>query len=131
MATDVVLLALRLLVGLVFIVHGLDKYEVNAAEGMEKWFISLKLPLPGLLVRIVRSWEVTGGIAVALGFAHWAGPVMLIAVMLGAIRLAHWQLNPRVTNSGWEYAALLLLVNVLFIVTGFGRYALDSLLPLF
>ncbi len=126
MALDYTLLLLRLLIGMTFVLHGLDKFDTNAAEGMEKWFILLKLPFPGLLVKLARNFEVIGGIAVVLGFGQWAGPVMLIAVMLVATKLAHWKLDPRVTNGGWEFNALLIAVNVLFWVQGFGAYALDG-----
>lgn len=122
------LLLLRLVLGMTFLLHGYDKYDVNTANSMESWFIHVGLPYPAILVKLVRTFEVTGGLFVLLGLGEWAGPVMLITVMLGAIRMAHWKLNPRITAEGWEFCAHLIVSSVILIVYGFGPYSIDALL---
>ncbi len=127
---DLTLLAVRLLIGLLFIGHGLQKYNTQTAEYMEKWFIHKNLPFPGLLVKIARSWEVVGGVFLVIGFAP--GPWLIIAVMIGAIYIAHKRWSPWLTqdkNSGWEYCAVLIAICTLLIVTGMGKYAIDAILP--
>jgi uncharacterized membrane protein YphA (DoxX/SURF4 family) len=116
---DIALLVLRIVVGALFMLHAWDKF---GNDDMEKWFRAIDLPFAWYQAQMARNLEMAGGILVLLGIGTWAGPSFLIAVMVGAIAIAHRKINPRVTHGGWEYCAVLIAVNLLFILVGFGAY---------
>jgi putative oxidoreductase len=59
------LLILRLVVGVTFLLHGLDKLGDLAAE--ERFFASLDIPAPGLLAPFVAVTETVGGVLLIAG----------------------------------------------------------------
>lgn len=121
--TDLGILIIRVAVGAIFVYHGYSKLATRLQ--FANWFRSLKLPAPGFLAGFVIGTELFGGLAVVLGGAQWLPPLLLVAVMLGAIKIAHWTRVPDVSKGGWEFAALLLLLNIALILTGNGQYSLD------
>ncbi|GAA0450759.1 DoxX family protein [Alkalibacillus silvisoli] len=56
---------LRVILGIVFLVHGLDKFQTGLDQ-VSMWFSSLGLP--GILAYIVAWVEVLGGIMLIVGF---------------------------------------------------------------
>lgn len=122
---DIALLIIRAGVGLIMIWHGYNK--VVTRREFAGWLRSIKLPAPTLLAGYVIGSELFGGLAVVLGGAQWLPPLLLITVMLGAIKIAHWTRQPDVTKGGWEFAGLLLLLNIALIFSGNGHYSLDAL----
>jgi putative oxidoreductase len=85
---DIGLLALRIAVGLIFIVHGWAK--LNGIEGTGAWMSSLGLPLSGTFwAWLVGLVEFLGGLAVLLGFYTSMAAKLLAINMLLALLLAH------------------------------------------
>lgn len=123
---DWALLALRVVVGGLFILHGLDKFA-NTGQ-FEGWLKALNLPLAKYQAAFASHVEFWGGLAIALGWGGALFPALLVLVMLGAIRIAHWAREPMASKGGWEYALTMLTIQVLFIATGFGTISLDALL---
>ena len=61
------LTVLRIVVGIVFLVHGLQKLLVMGFGGVAGFFGSLGVPAPGLFAVLVTLVEVLGGLALILG----------------------------------------------------------------
>jgi hypothetical protein len=61
------LLVLRLVVGVTFLLHGLDK--LGDFSGTEELFASLEIPAPGLMAPFVALTETAGGLLLIAGFA--------------------------------------------------------------
>jgi len=118
--TDLGLLLVRLMVGLVFVTSGyshLKNPEERAKSiGMSK----------GFTVFLGIS-EVAGGLAVAAGVLTQPAAFGLILVMLGAIekkifvwRTGFWGEK----SSGWHYELMFILINLLIAFTDGGAYVL-------
>jgi putative oxidoreductase len=119
---------LRVIVGIVFLVHGAQKVFVNGIHGTIDAFIHMGIPLPGLAGPVIAFIELLGGIALILGVAtRWAA--LLIAIdMAGAILLVHLKNGFSMQHMGYEYALTLLGANLALALSGPGAAALDAML---
>jgi putative oxidoreductase len=115
------LLAVRLMVGVIFAASGWKHVQAPAERGksigMSKGFT--------LFLGIA---ELAGALGVAFGvLTQWAA-VGLILVMLGAVqkKAMVWKTGfwgPHGTD-GWHYDLMLIVMNLLILLTGGGRFTL-------
>ena len=123
--TDLGLLVLRVVIGVIFLVHGLQK------RAMWKMQANDKLPA-GLLniLRLLSICEPLGGIAMVVGFLTQLAALGLGVIMLGAINLKgrtrKVPFAPR-DQAGWEFDLMILGGVVALFFAGAGAYALDRL----
>ena len=123
---DWALLALRVAVGAIFLVHGKAKFamwKVNPSEQMSVGMLSL--------MRFLSIAETLGGLAILAGFLTPLAALGLMIVMLGALRfkIFVWK-TPfmELTKNGWEFDLVLLASNLISFVFGPGKIALDAIL---
>ncbi|PWV48644.1 DoxX family protein [Nocardiopsis sp. L17-MgMaSL7] len=120
---DLTALIARVVIGVVFIVHGLPKATDlgSAAQGFE----ALGVPFPALSASIAAAVEVGAGVALVIGFALPLAGLSLALMMVGAYFFAHVG-APLV--GGYE---LPLVLGVAALALGFsgGRHAVDRLMP--
>jgi putative oxidoreductase len=116
--TDLGILLLRLMVGLVFVTSGYSHLKDPEARsksiGMSKGFTVFL----GLA-------EVAGGLGVAAGVLPQIAAFGLILVMLGAIqkKIFVWHTGFwGEKSSGWHYDLIFVLINLLIAFTDGGRY---------
>lgn len=117
---------LRLVTGLVFLVHGLDKYQ-NGLGNIADWFASIGLP--GFLAYIVGTAELFGGILIMLGLGTRVIAWLLAVIMVGAIvkvKLAVGFMGNG-QMAGYEFDLILLAATVCLGIGGAGQFALDRL----
>ena len=121
---DWALLVLRLGLGVIFLVHGLQKQK------MWKLQPSAQLPAPLLrTLRLLAIAEPAGALALFAGLLTQAASAGFVLVMLGAIRLKALVMKKAFTgDGGWELDFVILVAAVVLIVTGGGRFALDRVL---
>lgn len=121
--SDIVTLLARMVVGVVFIAHGLPK----AADfgGTVAGFGALGIPLPEAAAVTAVVIEVGGGAALIAGFLLPLTGVALAGMMGGAYYFAHVG-DPLV--GGYEFL-LVLAASALALGFSGGRYSLDRLLP--
>ena len=88
-------LALRLGVGLVFIVHGWQKLTGGPAspDGFAGMLTGLGVPAPGLFAWLVTAAELGGGILILVGLLTRLATLPLIANLIGAIVLVKTDLG--------------------------------------
>jgi putative oxidoreductase len=124
--TDLGLLLMRLMVGLVFATSGYshlkDPEERAKSIGMSKGFT--------IFLGIA---EVAGGLGVAFGVLTQLAAIGLILIMLGAIqkKITIWHTGfwgEKV--SGWHYDLMLVLMNLVILFTDGGAYSLGRYLML-
>ena len=117
-------LVLRLILGLVFIVHGYPKLfkSLNQTVG---FFDSIGIRPAKFWVFVVGIVEFFGGIALILGFATQLVALLIAIDMLIAIVLVKFKQG---FVNGYEYDLTLLVIAVSLVFLGAGFYAFD--LPL-
>ena len=119
---------LRIVVGIIFLVHGWQKIHALGFHGVEGMFRQIGIPLPTITAAVVILVEFLGGIALILGLAtRWAG-LLLALDMLGAIFFVHLKNGFYVNHGGYEFALSLLAACLALALNGGGALAIDSLL---
>src|SRR3954471_3179383 len=86
---DLGLLALRIILGIIFIAHGQQKLFGMGFAGVTGAFTQMGAPLPQLTGPLIALLEFFGGIALVAGFLTRLVSLGLVADMLGAILLVH------------------------------------------
>jgi putative oxidoreductase len=127
---ELALLVLRVVVGGLFVGHGMQKlagwFGGHGPRATGELFESLGMK-PGLAMAIVAGGaEAVGGLLFALGLVVPLAAAMLIAVMLVAEWTVHRHNGLWVSDGGYEYN--LVLIAVVFAVAGIGAgdWSLDG-----
>jgi len=120
------MLPLRIVVGLVFLMHGGQKLFVFGPAGTADIMGKLGLPLPLMSAAVVITVELLGGLAILLGaFARLAGALlafeMVVAILVA--RLAGGFFAPY----GYEFEFTLLGACLTFALSGPGRVSLEEI----
>lgn len=118
--TDLSILLIRLMVGLIFLSSGhghLKNAEARAKSiGMSKGFTIF-----------LGIGEAAGGLCVAAGLLTQLAAIGLILIMLGAIgkKMFAWHTGFWGEKaSGWHYDLMIVLMNLLILFTNGGAYVL-------
>ena len=118
--TDLGILLLRLMVGLVFVTSGYshlkDPAERAKSIGMSKAFTV-----------VLGAGEVAGGLGVAVGVLTQLAAMGLILIMLGAVqkKIFAWHIGFwGEKGSGWHYDLIFILINLVILFTDGGAYVL-------
>jgi putative oxidoreductase len=122
------LLAIRVVLGVVFIAHGADK--LGDLAGTEQFFASLGIPAAALMAPLVAFTEVVGGALLIVGLLTPLVGVALAIDMLVAFVTVHAGKGFFVADGGYELVMLLGFASVGIAATGAGRLSLDAALKL-
>jgi putative oxidoreductase len=117
----------RLIVGLVFVMHGAQKLFTYGHAGVVGGFTQMGIPAADLTAWVVTMVEFFGGLALILGLGTRIVAIPLMVNMLGAIAFVHWK-NGFFLPNGYEFALTLLLANAGLALTGSGALALDNVI---
>ncbi len=118
---------LRVIVGVVFLVHGSQKLFSFGFAGVTAFFTHAGIPLPAVSAPIVTLVEFLGGAALLLGVGTRIAALLLVCDMLGAILFVHFK-NGFFMPSGYEHALTLLAANLSLVLTGPGAASLDGVI---
>lgn len=116
-------LALRVAMGVLYLVHGGTKLFVFTPAGTAMYFA--KIGLPGPLAYLTIAVEVLGGIALLLGaYTRWVS-LVLVPFMLGALFVGHAANGFSFANAGggWEFPAFWTVALVVQALLGNGALA--------
>lgn len=111
-------LFLRLILGVVFIVHGLGKIDKSATSWAGDTY-------PGFVQLLVSYGELLGGAAVIIGVLTRFAAAGLALIMAGAVFLVHFENGFLAKNNGFEYPLTLLVISVCVALTGSGALGFD------
>lgn len=128
--TFVSVLLLRVMVGLVFISEGIQKFIYPDIRGVGR-FIKIGFPAPEFLGYFVAAFEVLCGTLILLGLFTRYAVVPLIVIMLTAIVTTK---IPILLNEGfWEMAHAartdwsMLIGAIVLLLSGSGKYSIEKL----
>jgi len=116
---------LRIVIGIVFIVHGAQKLFVFGIGGVTTGFAQMHIPLPMVAAPVVAIVEFVGGIALVVGFFTRIAAILLAIDMAGAILFVHGR-NGFFMPMGYEFALSLMAACVALAVAGPGDYSVDN-----
>jgi len=124
--SDVALLAMRVMVGIVFVFHGAQKlfglfggYGITGTAG---WMASIGIPLPEVSATLAGAAEFFGGLALLSGFGQRLLSIPLTFTMLVAAFTAHSGFSA--TSGGMEYPLTLAVIVAGLGLLGPGRLAI-------
>jgi putative oxidoreductase len=120
---DVAALIGRLVVGIVFIAHGAQKFFQFGIGGTTKAFTGMGVPMPGLSAWFAATVELVGGALFLLGAALPVAAALLVVDMVGALVIVDLQKG---LLGGYELP-LLLAASALALGLNGGKYTLDNL----
>ena len=121
---------LRVMVGIVFALHGSQKlfgaFGGHGIEGFTPFIEKLGFPLPTLFAYLAASAEFFGGLALIFGVLTRLATIPMIFTMIIAVFFVHFESGFFAQNGGFEYPLTLMIALISLGLTGPGALALDS-----
>ena len=125
------LLAVRVVVGIIFMMHGAQKvFGAFGGPGLEKMMGPEGPGGGGVIGFLVAIGEFFGGLGLLVGFLSRFSAAGLILIMLGAIALVHGQNGFFMSDRGYEYNLALIGLALPILIAGPGPLSVARLLPL-
>lgn len=118
---------LRVVLGIVFLMHGGQKLFVYGLEGVTGSFTQMGIPAASLAAIFATAVEFGGGLALLLGLFTRAAAALTAVVMLGALFTVHLAAGFFLPN-GYEFVLTLLAGSGALVLLGSGPLAVDNLL---
>ena len=115
---DITHWGIRAVIGAIFIVHSLKKFDPSWQE----WIISIGIP-PELQLPIALA-EFIGGIFLFVGVLTRITGSIFAVILLGAIFHIRWESGFFVSKGGWEWDVVMLAVVITIIAAGPGRISI-------
>ncbi len=116
--TDVALLLLRIMVGIVFMTSGWKHFQDPAGR-------SKAIEMSKSFTIFLGAVEVAGSLGVIFGVLAQPAAIGLILIMLGAIqkKIFVWRTGfwGKSETNGWSYDTMLLVMNLVIVTTGGGN----------
>jgi putative oxidoreductase len=123
--TDIALLLLRLMVGIVFITSGYKHLKDPATRSKD-------IGMSKSVTIFLGAAELAGSLGVILGVLAQLAAIGLILVMLGAIqkKIFTWRTGfwGKSGTNGWSYDTMLVVMNLVIVTTGGGNLTLTHLI---
>lgn len=125
------LLILRVIVGLLFAGHAMQKlagwFGGYGIAGTGGFFESIGLK-PGRTMAILAGLsELVGGLLFAVGLLTPLAAALLVLIMLISIIKVHGKHGLWVTQNGYEYNLVLIAVAIAVALIGPGDYSIDAI----
>ncbi|BDB59310.1 MULTISPECIES: DoxX family protein [Rhodococcus] len=125
---DLGILVARLVLGVIFLAHGLQKFDSWGYEGTKAGFEGMGVPAPAVSAFVATWIEILGGLALILGVLVPVFGVLLFLLMLGAFFIVHVENGIYVGDGGFELVAALGAGALLLAAVGAGAFGVDRFL---
>lgn len=126
--TDVALLVSRVVLGVLLLAHGWQKFTEWTLAGTTAGFTEMGVPLAAVAAPYVAVAEAVGGLLLILGVLTPLAAGLNALNMLGALVLVHASNGVFVANNGYELVGALFAGLLLVTVLGAGRFSVDRLI---
>lgn len=115
---------LRIIVGLFMIIHGLEVFDVSKMNEYSKWMVDMEFPAPKFMAYLGKSSELITGLLLTIGlFTRPAAIVLAITMTFIAFGIGKGRIHMED-----QHPFLFVLLALVFIFTGPGKWSLDGLL---
>lgn len=125
---DIYLLVARILLGVVLIAHGWQKFNEWTLPGTAEAFAGMGVPLPEVTSAIAAIVELVGGLLIIAGAFTPIVGVIVALQMLGAYFFAHMGNGVFVDNGGFELVGVIAAASLALAGAGAGRFSADQLI---
>jgi putative oxidoreductase len=125
---DAACLLLRLVLAVVFVAHGWQKFYDWTIDGTTERFVEWGVPFPEIAAPAVAVLELVGGGLLGLGVFTRLIALALAGTMIGALVLVHSEFGPFVADGGYELVAVLAGGCVAVALLGPGRVRADRMI---
>ena len=122
------ILVARIGLGIIFLAHGLQKFQQSGWAGPKAGFEMMDVPLPSVSAFVVTWLEILGGIALIAGAATPIIGALFFLDMLGALFVTHIDNGIWVSDGGYELVLSLGMGALLLAVVGAGKFSVDAVL---
>jgi putative oxidoreductase len=120
------LLIARIILGVVLIAHGWQKFNEWTIAGTTEAFTGMGVPAAGIAAPIAAIVELIGGILILIGLITRIAAALVALQMVGAgIWGGHFGSGVMIDNNGWELVMVIAAVAVILFAAGPGQYAVD------
>ncbi|MEE9452615.1 MAG: DoxX family protein [Gammaproteobacteria bacterium] len=120
---------IRLFIGLIFMAHGAQKlfgwFDGPGLEGTTQMMVNLGVEPASIMALACASAEFFGGLLLLVGFLTRIASLALIVNMLVAVFAVHLSRGFFISNGGYEFALLLLICALAYLISGAGRFSFD------
>lgn len=116
---------LRLTVGVIFLAHGYQKWA-GGVDNVAMFFSSAGIPIAMFFAYLVTYLELIGGTLLIAGiFTHWVSKLFAVEMAV-AFFFVHSANGIFVSEGGYEFVLLLFAASVSLMITGGGKWSLES-----
>lgn len=116
----------RMVVGLVFVLHGAQKLFVYHYAGVAEMFAHMGIPAPGISAALAIAAELGGGLLLLTGLYTRLAAIPVAFTMVVAIAEVHLRAGFFAQNGGFEYPLTLLVATIALMVGGSGAFGVDG-----
>jgi len=121
LVVDLSLLIVRVIVGVIFFVHGAQKlFGAFGGFGLSQ----TKEMMGAVLGFLVAIGECLGGVGIIFGFLSRFSAAANIVIMIGAIAMVHGQNGFLLSDNGFEYNLALIGLLTPILLVGPGRFTI-------
>ena len=122
---NVLTLLARLVIGVILIAHGYEKFAISGIEGIAGFFDSIGVPLASVAAPLTAAFEILAGVMIVLGLFTRVISALTAVLMLLAALFAHLSAGIFVADGGWELVGAIGAAALMFAAAGAGAYSLD------
>ncbi len=125
---DFALLLLRLVLGVVFVARGYQRWFGTGMAQTARDFAAAGVPQPQISAYVVGTVELLGGVFLLIGLLTTIVASLLALMVLAAGYFVHFDHGLFVEDGGVEYPLVLAVSLFMVVVFGSGRASLDGVL---
>lgn len=122
---NVLTLLARLVIGVILIAHGYEKFALSGIDGITGFFDSIGVPLASVAAPLTAAFEILAGVMIILGLFTRVISALTAVLMLLAALFAHLGAGVFVADGGWELVGAIGAAALMFTAAGAGAYSLD------